>query len=72
LALRQSTVDRVPTLKRAAAAYLAGGQFNLEDLAAIQQFSGQQQALLDPAFYSANSALKPTIDELRQSSALSS
>ena len=58
--------------RAAIAAYLAGGQFSLDDLVAIQQFSGQQQALLDNAFYSANSELKPTIDELRQSSALSS
>lgn len=57
--------------RAAIAAYLAGEQFNLDDLAAIQQFSGQQQALLDNAFYSANSELKPTIEQLRQSSTLS-
>lgn len=50
--------------RAAVAAYLAESRFNLDALSDIQRFAGQQQALLDNAYYSANRELKPTIEQL--------
>ena len=52
------------------AAYLAAKQFTIEHLTDLQHYAGQQQALIDNAYYIANAELQQTIDALRTSAEL--